>query len=152
MFELQILQKKLVSVKEEFNKSKMKFETDRANFETEQNTLQEELDVLRNISREYGIQKDVFREKELELKRQLLNAETELCNIKLELNEKLKQKSMANEDLMERIQQSENKFKILENKLESYSGKDVELERLVSNHFFFCYIKTLFMQSAVRIY
>lgn len=127
--EVEVLQAKLLNVEDEYNKAKVKYETDKSNFESERKALQKELDSLHDVSREYGIKKDIFREKELELKRQLENAEVELCSIKCLLDEEKEQAGKEIEGLKELIKQSKRENEILRSKLDSFNENDFKLQR-----------------------
>ncbi|XP_014292266.3 thyroid receptor-interacting protein 11 [Halyomorpha halys] len=130
--EVEVLKAKLLNAEDEYNKAKIKYETDQTNFELERQALQKELDALRDISREYGIQKDIFREKDLELKRRLENAEVELCSVKCLLDEEKEQCGKEIEGLKELIKQSKRENGVLRSKLDSYNENDFKLQRCLN--------------------
>lgn len=69
----------------------------------------------------------------MELKRQLENAEVELCSVKCLLDEEKEQAGKEIEGLKELIKQSKRENEILRSKLDSYNENDFKLQRSVVN-------------------
>lgn len=112
------LDNKLSSALAENEKNKVSFEMDRE-------CMERELNELRDIAREYGIQKDIFKEKESELKRQLKSAEGQICN----LTSQLSAAEIHLNQITTLLTKAKEENTLLVSRVESSKEKDDEISR-----------------------